>query len=170
MLAKVFSLRTWPYIAIIVSMIMLAAAHASEQLLKLFPCQMCLQQRDAYLAAIGIGVAGLILRRFSKSPLFDSALSVLLGLAFLTGTVIAFYHTGVEWGILPSPGCGDAVFDPNALLLEDLTAPQVIGQCDKPTWVIPNAITMSTLNGLVSFGLALSSFWSARTPAAQKDT
>ena len=46
----------WPVTAILVSALMLAAAHGFEIFAKLYPCPLCLRQREVYWALIAIAL------------------------------------------------------------------------------------------------------------------
>lgn len=72
------------------------------------PCQLCLWQRIPYYVAIPLLLgAGLIAL---GGGLGKRALCVVLsatGLIFVGSTLLAMYHSGVEWGFWPGPiSCG----------------------------------------------------------------
>lgn len=76
----------------------LGVAHAAQHWGGLPPCPLCLWQRYPYWAAIGLGLAGLLLpARFG--PAAVAGLAVL----FLGNAALAGFHAGVEWGAWPSP-------------------------------------------------------------------
>ncbi len=82
-----------PALAIGASALALAAALASEHLGGLRPCILCLYQRWPYVAAILLGLSGLVLRD-RPQPL--RGVLALAGIAFLVGAGIAAFHVGVE--------------------------------------------------------------------------
>ena len=86
----------WPVAAVVVSALMLAAAHAFETFGKLYPCPLCLRQREVYWALIAMTLTGLALWKVRPTRRFLVALNVLIGLVFGVGVVVAFYHSGVE--------------------------------------------------------------------------
>ena len=49
---------TWPLIAALASLAMLAAAHAFETFGHLAPCDLCLKQRTVYWVAAALGLVG----------------------------------------------------------------------------------------------------------------
>ena len=97
----------WPLVAMTLSALMLAAAHAFETFGGLAPCPLCLRQREVYWALIAMTVTGLVLWRLIPKRRFLVALNVMIGLAFIVGVIVAFYHAGVEWGWWAGPAdCG----------------------------------------------------------------
>jgi disulfide bond formation protein DsbB len=143
---------------------MLAAAHAFEVFGQMYPCPLCLRQREVYWALIAMGVTGLVLWRIKPTARFLAALNVLMGMVFVTGAIVAGYHAGVEWGIFPPPaGCsvGEGV---------DPTAPIVLKQAiampactDAPGYVL--GLSMAGWNAVASLGFAgLSFVAAARSP------
>ncbi|HPE47309.1 MAG TPA: disulfide bond formation protein B [Hyphomonas sp.] len=150
----------WPVTAILVSALMLAAAHGFEIFAKLYPCPLCLRQREVYWALIAMAVTGLILWKLKPSRRFLVALNVLIGLVFGVGTVVAFFHAGVEWGIFPPPtGCaGEANID--LMNIGPLDKPMTVPSCtDAPFYVL--GLSMAGWNGVVSTLLAALSFVAA---------
>jgi disulfide bond formation protein DsbB len=149
----------WPAAALAASALMLAAAHAFERIGGLYPCPLCLRQRDVYWALIAMSATGLVLWRLVPKRRFLVALNVLIGLVFITGVVVAGYHAGVEWGLLPPPsGCSAGGVNP--LELGDLDAPMQIALCNKAPFYFAG-LSMAGWNGVISAGLAAFSFAAA---------
>ena len=149
----------WPVIAVGVSAMMLAAAHIFE-LFGLFPCPLCLRQRDVYWALIAMTLTGLAIWKFVPKRRFLVALNVMIGLVFGVGVVVAFFHAGVEWGIFPPPtGCtGDGPVDPMAI--QDFSKPMHVPSCtDAPFYIL--GLSMAGWNGVISAVLAVASFIAA---------
>jgi len=157
MIEKLFTSRIWPYAAILVSIFMLASAHAFENFGKMFPCELCLKQREPYWAAIFLAISGLVLFRAKPNWPILKGTNLLLGLVFLYGTGYALYHSGVEWGLFEA-GCQSVDLDPTQSL--SLDAPIVVGKCDEPPLVI-FGITMANMNAFAAMLLAMASFMSA---------
>ncbi len=151
----------WPWMAIAISVVMLAVVHALERLANFPPCPLCLRQREVYWALIFMVVTGLAIWRFAPKRRFLVALNVLIGLVFGVGAVVAFYHSGVEWGWLPPPtGCSasDEPFDPMATI--DLTQKFDLALCNAaPIRIL--GLSLAGWNGVVSVLLALVSFVAA---------
>lgn len=157
------ALRHWPLVALLASAAMLGAAHGFEALQHLAPCELCLKQRDAYWAAMGIAAVGVALgfTRIKASRL----VCILLAGAFLWGGGIAAYHAGVEWKFWPGPARCTGGAQVNAA---DLTkflegAARKVPRCDEAPWVFLG-LSMAGWNALISLGLAGASVIAARRP------
>ncbi|MEO0883501.1 MAG: disulfide bond formation protein B [Pseudomonadota bacterium] len=159
-LARYLTGPSWPLLAILASVAMLAGAHAFEAIGKMAPCPLCLRQRDVYWAAIAMAATGLILWQRGPAGRKLIALNVMLGLVFLTGAVVAGYHAGVEWDWWQGPaGCsGGGVADITNL---DLTAALdrriATVSCTEAPWRM-FGISMAGYNAAISAGLAALSF------------
>ena len=71
------------------------------------PCELCLDQREAHWTALGIAALGLSLSLFAKTRTLAAAAVGVVALIYLLSTVLAGYHTGVEFGFWPGPStCG----------------------------------------------------------------
>jgi disulfide bond formation protein DsbB len=150
----------WPVTAIVVSALMLATAHAFETFGKLYPCPLCLRQREVYWALIAMTLTGLALWKLRPTRRFMIALNVLVGLVFGVGAVVAFYHSGVEWKIFPPPtGCaGGGEID--LMNMGSLDRPMTVPSCtDAPFYIL--GLSMAGWNGVVSVILAGLSFIAA---------
>ena len=150
----------WPVAAVLASATILAIAHAFEVFGDLPPCPLCLRQREVYWAAIFMSLTGLALWRWMPRRRFLIALNVMIGLVFGVGIIVAFYHSGVEWGVFPPPdGCaGGGEVDPFAVM--DLNQKFNMTSCtDAPFYVL--GLSMAGWNGVVSAALALASFIAA---------
>lgn len=69
-------------------------AYFVEYVLKHPPCNLCLIARIPYLATIILVIIFLFLRQYEKMILIS------IGLFFVFGTIISFYHLGVEQGFI----------------------------------------------------------------------
>lgn len=148
-------LGRWLAFALAASVLMLAAAHAFETFAGLEPCHLCLQQRDAYWAAIGVALLGLVAGRFMpavRGPWFE----ILLALVFLAGAAVAVQQAGAEWKWWSAPeGCSGATTVTAADILRGLSgkagrAPR----CDEAAGRFLG-LSMAGWNALASAGLAL---------------
>ena len=160
-----FVLRHWPETALLSSALMLAIAHAFQSFLLLMPCTLCLKQREVFWAVIAIAAVAIVVRRtrFGRrtAPWFDLA----LGLAFLFGAGLAFYHAGVEWHWWPGPtacasgggGSGSSAAGVMDLLEGGKAAAPA---CDKVVWSFLG-LSMAGWNVIVSLKLAVWSFIAA---------
>lgn len=148
-------LGRWLAFALAASVLMLAAAHAFETFAGLEPCHLCLQQRDAYWAAIGVALLGLVAGRFMpavRGPWFE----ILLALVFLAGAAVAVQQAGAEWKWWSAPeGCSGATTVTAADILRGLSgkagrAPR----CDEAAGRFLG-LSMAGWNALASAGLGL---------------
>lgn len=157
----------WPALALVVSAATIAAAHGFEYFGQLYPCPLCLRQREVYWALIAMVAVGLALWRLRPAPRFIEGLNILVGLVFVTGAGVAGYHMGVEMGYLPSGCATPSPEDAARLALEDpltgLDEAQVTGSCSEAAMVF--GVSMATWNFLISIGLAIVSFMVARETA-----
>jgi disulfide bond formation protein DsbB len=121
------------------------------------PCELCLQQRWAYYAAIPLA---LIVALVAPSPtgLVRYGL-LLLALIWLGSMVFGIYHSGVEWGWWQGPTTCTGATGLSATGLPDLSAPVVM--CDQPAIRILG-LSLAGWNAVISLGLALVAFAGAR--------
>ncbi|MAP93693.1 MAG: disulfide bond formation protein B [Ponticaulis sp.] len=150
--------KTWPLWAMIFSAAMLAGAHAFEQFGRMLPCPLCLRQREMYWAAITVAVIGFIMMRRWRNDRMVITVDMLLCLVFLTGAVVAGFHTGVEWGWWEGPAdcSGGASLDalPRSLSDVDFSKRFATVSCTEAAWRM-FGISMAGYNTLISLGLAV---------------
>ncbi len=152
----------WPVLALVACAVMLGAAHAFETFGKLAPCLMCLKQREVYWVTGTVALIGVVLTRTPWADRVRKPLILLLGLGFLYGTYLAVYHAGAEWKWWPGPaacaGGGAAKADDLVAMLKGvkIAAPS----CDKAVWIFLG-LSMAGWNAVISFGLAIASFFAA---------
>ena len=157
-------LDRWPLVALLASAAMLAIAHAFETFGHLPPCTLCLKQREVYWAAATVALIALIVARAPVGTRTRALFNGLLGLVFLAGAVLAFYHAGVEWHWWPGPStCSSATISVSSGAMEALARGEKINppSCDKALWVFLG-LSMAGWNCLISLKLAFLSFWAAR--------
>lgn len=156
----------WPWVALLASLVMLAAAHAFETFGRMAPCELCLKAREVYWLAAAVAAAGgaLSLAR----PRASRWVSLLLALIFLGGAALGVYHAGVEWKFWAGPAsCTGGHVNVSAADLTRLLNGGPIGvpACDKPAWVFLG-ISMAGWNAVASLALAGASLRAARIPPA----
>jgi len=150
-------IRIVPLFIVLVAIGTLAAALTAEHVFKLEPCILCIYQRLPFVAT---GVMGLIALRMENFPVAVVALIALSGLAYLSGSGIAFYHVGVEqhWWL---SGCSGELS--GNLTVTDLKASLMQKPekaCDDIDWTL-FGISMATYNVAYSGGLGLLSLGAA---------
>lgn len=155
----------WPALAMLGALAMLAAAHAFERFAMLAPCPLCLRQREVYWAVAWMTATAIILWQIRQNPRFIMAFNVMLGLVFLTGAVVAGYHSGVEFGVFPAPaGCAAGAVDVGAIDLGNLDQRQATSSCTEVPWSFIG-LSMASWNMLISLGFAAISFRAAMVSA-----
>ena len=79
------------------------------QLAGYVPCELCLQQREAYYLAIPLAVLA-VASLFAKAPgCVWRGLLAAVSLAMVSTALLGAYHAGAEWGWWPGPAtCGAA--------------------------------------------------------------
>lgn len=131
----------------------------------LYPCPLCLRQREIYWALIAMAVVGLALWRLRPIPRFLEGLNILAGLVFLCGAGIAFYHMGVEYGWFPAPaGCAVPTAEDAARTATGdlgLGKRMATASCTEIPWSLLG-LSMAGWNLIVSAILAGISFYAAR--------
>ena len=80
-------------VILFISIFALIAAYFVEYILGYKPCNLCLIERLPYFFAIVIIFLYLTINRFEKFIL------IFLGLIFASGTILSFYHFGIEQGV-----------------------------------------------------------------------
>ena len=146
----------WPYFAGMTALLMLGAAHAFEEFGKLYPCILCLHQREVYWAALCVSVLAIIARHYIKNPSIERSFDAILAVIFLASAFVAGFHAGVEqhwWkGIAGCAGGGE--IDPTASIIEALSKPQSAPSCDDISWQFIG-LSMAGWNVVISLALAL---------------
>lgn len=95
LLAWLVSPPVLPWLVAASSALLLAAAHVM-QAYGMFPCDLCLRQREAYWIAIPFALAAALLPRWKRAPrLLAPALMAIAAAALLYGAGRAFQHIGV---------------------------------------------------------------------------
>ena len=133
---------------------LLGGAHIFEAL-GYPPCELCLDQREAHWAALGVALAGLLVAFVFKAPLSAAASVGALALVYALSAGLSFYHTGVEYGFWPGPAScstvGAAVTDIS--LLQSAFSEEAKGPaCNEAAWRFLG-ISMAGYNFLASSGL-----------------
>lgn len=139
-------------ITLVVSVLVVGGALASEFWGGLVPCPLCLQQRWAYYAVIPtLGVSLMMVR---WRPSVAMGLYMLVVLIFIASGILAFYHAGIEYGFWAGPvACssgGSVAWNIEDLLrlLDGPTPPS----CSENAWWL-FGISLAGYNGLVSFSI-----------------
>jgi disulfide bond formation protein DsbB len=140
----------------------LGMAFIAEYVFGLLPCILCVYQRIPYAIVIALGILGALIA--GKSPRAAGGALGLISLSFLTDSVIAFYHSGVErhwWkSIFESCAAPELEGSITDVLAKIQAAPAV--RCDEIPWADPIfGLSMANYNVVFCFGLAMAALWSA---------
>jgi disulfide bond formation protein DsbB len=165
----------WPLLAGLVSALLLAAAHAFEHFGGLPPCALCLEQREAHWATLGVGLGGALLMYLRPGHQPAGAVCVLLGAGFVAGAAIAGFHVGVEHKWWPGlPGCAATTGGLDGDLLGALGSSMRVVRCDEVAWSFLGlsmagwnmaiSLVMAALSGRAAFAGG----WLVRRPGAMR--
>lgn len=153
--------KNWPWIAFVLSGGLLLGALGFEHIGGMAPCQMCYWQRHAHKAVLVISGIALISRYASKSPRWDRAFTVLIGLAFLISLGLAFWHVGVEYKWWIGPKTCSAIQSDTPInssdILKILEGKTKMPDCSDAPWHLFK-VSMAGYNAMISALGALLSF------------
>lgn len=160
----------WPVVALSVSAVMLAAAHAFEHFGGYAPCLLCLKQRQVYWVAGAAALAAALLQRSEPGRALRPWLALGLALVFLFGAGLAAFHAGVEWKWWQGPaacsGSGASVANLDMKGLLDGSLKVRPPACDEAAWRLWG-LSMAGWNSLASLAFAgtglLAWRWEARS-------
>lgn len=151
-LGQLFAPRVTVLAIAALSALSLLSALAFQYLGGMAPCPLCIAQRWAYVAAVGLGVVAVIVDR---PRVLWGVLAVLVA-AFVYNAGLGVYHSGVEWKWWPGPtDCAGAAAD----LATDITrfraalAETRIIRCDEAPFRVLG-LSFAGLSALLSAGLA----------------
>jgi disulfide bond formation protein DsbB len=118
------------------------------------PCDLCLQERIPYYAAMPLAALTALAAGRGRGGLARAGLMV-LALLFAIGAGLAVYHTGVELKLIAGPSdCTGAIQKAGSVedFLAQLQSVKVV-RCDEPSlWVL--GLTLANWNVLISLALA----------------
>ena len=124
-------------------------AYFVEYILKHAPCNLCLIQRIPYIATIVLVFLVLVFGKFEKIILITT------GLVFVFGTIISFYHFGIEQGFFNESLVCDLNMRNKATtaqeLLRELEAKNI--SCKDVTFIF-FSYSLATFNTIISFTIA----------------
>ena len=99
---------------LIFSVFALVAAYFIEYILGHKPCNLCSIERIPYLASIILISLIFILNKYEKT------ISLIVGLVFVFGTIVSFYHFGIEQGFFDESLVCNIISNNESLSSEDL--------------------------------------------------
>ena len=152
---SLFDARAAAWAAILASAAALGGALASERVLGLVPCALCLWERWPYRVSIALGLLALAVpRRAARWVL------ALAALAALSGAALAAVHVGVEqhWWPSPLPECAAPSLGGGSIAERLARMPATVSKpCDEPAFPLPGLpVSMAAMN--LALALALAGF------------
>ena len=113
------------------------------------PCNLCLIERIPYFAALILISLMFIINKYEKKIL------IVVGIFFIFGAIVSFYHVGIEQGIFNETllcDLGKSIKDPtSAELLKELQKKTI--SCKDVTFSFPG-VSLATFNTLISTFIA----------------
>jgi len=134
----------------------LTMAYFIEYFLNHAPCNLCLIERIPYMATIILSFLILFFKKYEKIVL------ITIGLFFVFGTIISFYHVGIEQGFFNESLVCDFNILNNATSAEELLKELEIKSisCKDVNFKI-FGLSLATLNTVISFGISAIMFRSS---------
>lgn len=139
-------------LALLVPLLLLGGAYASQYIGGLHPCEMCWWQRYPHMAAIPLALAAYATKRHAC---LSALLVGLAGLAIGISGGIGLFHAGVEYGwwegltaCSTTPAGGSSADILNQIMATPIT------RCDVAPWTLLG-ISLAGYNGLLSGASAL---------------
>lgn len=156
MITKILSCsKLMPAIMAFISASALGLALMSQYVFGLHPCNLCIIQRFPYGIVIALGIIGFFVAGKCKKT--TVAIMSLIGLTFITNSIIAFYHSGVElkWWVSFLEGCSVPKLSNNVNeMMAQIQATTKVARCDEIPWADP-ILNLSMANYNVIFCLEL---------------
>lgn len=138
-------------LALIVPLLLLGGAYASQYIGGLHPCEMCWWQRYPHMAAIPLALIAYALR---GRPCVSALFVGLAGLAIGISGGIGLFHAGVEYGWWQGlTACSTSASGSSADILNQIMAAPIT-RCDVAPWTLMG-ISLAGFNGLLSGAAAL---------------
>lgn len=139
----------------------LVVAYIMEHVFGILPCQMCLYERNVFMA---VGTLS-FLSFFLVPARFHPFIVIILGFVFMGGSLLAGYHVAVQqhWVNLPtfciSNDFGD--FDSVESLRDQMLKTPLV-RCDQVNWSL-FGLSLAAYNTILCFFLAITSWvWAGR--------
>ncbi len=142
----------------------LGAAYVSQYVFGLEPCVLCLYQRIPYILAGALALLALCLPSDGRRP---TLMITAIGVIFLAGALIAFYHVGVEqhwWASVAACG-GQLSSDISIEQLQTALSSKPPKPCDEPAFQL-FGVSMAGYNSLASLIFGIVTLFVARHLAA----
>ena len=135
---------------IIFCVLALLFAYFTEYVLEHLPCNLCLIERIPYVVTIFLAFLVLFFKKYEKIILFA------IGSFFIIGTIISFYHFGIEQGFFSESLVCDLGSANKAIsaqdLLKELNTKKI--SCKDVTFRV-FGFSLATFNAIISFAISV---------------
>ena len=137
-------------IILFISIFVLISAYFVEYILGYKPCNLCLIERLPYFFAIIIILLCLTINKFYK------IVFILLTISFAVGTILSFYHFGIEQGFFKESLVCTANNEINSLTKEDLIKElqKKVVSCKDVQFTLLG-LSLAIINTIISFILSV---------------
>ena len=137
-------------IILFISIFVLISAYFVEYILGYKPCNLCLIERLPYFFAIIIILLCLTINKFYK------IVFILLTITFAVGTILSFYHFGIEQGFFKESLVCAANNEINSLAKEDLIKElqKKVASCKDVQFTLLG-LSLAIINTIISFILSV---------------
>ena len=137
-------------IILFISIFVLISAYFVEYILSYKPCNLCLIERLPYFFAIIIVLLCLTINKFYK------IVFILLTITFAVGTILSFYHFGIEQGFFKESLVCTANNEINSLAKEDLIKElqKKVVSCKDVQFTLLG-LSLAIINTIISFILSV---------------
>ena len=142
-------------ITLIISLIVIFIVLIAEFYFSLLPCELCVYQRFPYIAVIIFAALAIGSGFYDKQKI-----ALLFASIFLVSSFLAFYHSGVEYGLWSYGGCAKQALPETLEKFHSSLAHPMPKSCDEIEWTIFN-LSISIYNGVLSLALSIISLYSA---------
>ena len=142
--------KTTLNIILFISIFVLISAYFVEYILGYKPCNLCLIERLPYFFAIIIILLCLTINKFYK------IVFILLTITFAVGTILSFYHFGIEQGFFKESLVCTANNEINSLAKEDLIKElqKKVVSCKDVQFTLLG-LSLAIINTIISFILSV---------------
>ena len=142
-------------ITLIISLIVIFIVLIAEFYFSLLPCELCVYQRFPYIVVIIFAALAIGSGFYDKQKI-----ALLFASIFLVSSFLAFYHSGVEYGLWSYGGCAKQALPETLEKFHSSLAHPMPKSCDEIEWTIFN-LSISIYNGVLSLALSIISLYSA---------
>ena len=142
-------------ITIIISLIVIFIVLIAEFYFSLLPCELCVYQRFPYIVVIIFAALAIGSGFYDKQKI-----ALLFASIFLVSSFLAFYHSGVEYGLWSYGGCAKQALPETLEKFHSSLAHPIPKSCNEIDWTIFN-LSISIYNGVLSLALSIISLYSA---------